>query len=72
MEVDVTKSRSTTVYVGRDHNNEIDYKAILPEEHPDIICIDIHGRLKGEDIWHNMDLPLTDIPYLVDLLKEYC
>ena len=72
MEVDVIKSRSTSVLVGRNHDNEIEYKAIQPEEHPDIICLDISGRLNGKEIWHNMDLPLVDIPYLVDLLKEYC
>ena len=72
MEVDVIKSRSTSVLVGRNHDNEIEYKAIQPEEHPGIICLDIGGRLNGEKIWHNMNLPLVDIPYLVDLLKEYC
>lgn len=50
MEVDVTKSRSTSVLVGRNYDNEIEYKAIQPEEHPDIICLDINGRLNGKKI----------------------
>lgn len=72
MNAEVTKCKTTSVMVSREAKSEIEYKAILPEEYPDIICIDINGRIKGQDLWHNMDIPLADVPYLVDLLKEYC
>lgn len=72
MEVDVIKSRSTSVLVSRNRDNEIEYKALLPEDHPGIVCLNIEGMFNGKEIWHNMDLSLADIPYLVDLLKEYC
>lgn len=72
MKTDVTKSKSTSVMVSREGLNEITYKASIFEEHPDTMCIDIKGQFDGEDVSESLELPLGDMPYLVDLLKEYC
>lgn len=71
MNADVTKSKSTSVMVSREGCNEVTYKASVFEEYPDTICIDIDGSHDGEQILESIELPLSDMPYLVDLLKEY-
>ena len=72
MNADVTKSKSTSVMVSREGANEIEYRSSVFEEHPDTMCIDIEGIYNGEKVSENIELPLADMPYLVDLLKEYC
>lgn len=69
---DITKSKSTSVMVSREGCNEIEYKASVFEEFPDTMCINIEGCHDGRDVSADLELPLADMPYLVDLLKEYC
>ena len=72
MQADVTKSKSTSVMVSREGANEIEYRSSVFEEHPDTMCISIEGHHNGKEVSENIELPLADMPYLVDLLKEYC
>lgn len=72
MNADITKSKSTSVMVSREGCNEVTYKASVFEEYPETMCIDIEGIYNGEEVSENIELPLADMPYLVDLLKEYC
>lgn len=72
MKADVTRSKSTSVMVSREGVNEIEYRSSVFEEHPDTMCIDIEGIHNGMKVSENLELPLADMPYLVDLLKEYC
>lgn len=71
MQADVTKSKSTSVMVSREGCNEVTYKASVFEEKPDTICIDIDGCYDGNKVSEYLELPLADMPYLVDLLKEF-
>lgn len=72
MDTNVTRSKSTSVMVSREGRNEITYKTSVFEEHPDTMCIDIDGYHDGRGVSESLELPLADMPYLVDLLKEYC
>ena len=72
MDANVIRSKSTSVMVSREGVNEIEYRSSVFEEHPDTMCISIEGRHNGMKVSENLELPLADMPYLVDLLKEYC
>lgn len=68
---DVLKSRDTKVVVSHDGQNENEYSATICEEAQHMVFIHVEGVTNGCKVFFDLEMLRADIPYLVDLLKEF-
>lgn len=71
MSVDVIKTKKTTVNVGRNYDNDMDYSVSMCDTAEGEVYIEAKGRISGRAVSYDLEMPLSDIPYLTDLLREF-
>lgn len=68
----IIKSKVTKVLVSHDGQDENEYTATVVEDAPNMVFIFADGSINGKKVSFELEMIKADVPYLIDLLKEFC
>ena len=65
------KSKNTKILVSHDNLNENEYEVTTCENAQNMIFLSVEGMVNGKRETYDIEMLREDVPYLIDLLKEF-
>ena len=69
---DIWKTKKTIVNVEHDYRNDMHYSVSTCDSAEGEVYIEAEGKINGREIGYEIEMPLADVPFFVELLKEFC